>query len=321
MAHHTRSHLKARSEAMTSIFGYVARSSSRAETDATKALEFILEVSEAHEIAKAGFRNLLRQIQPQLPDLTRFHTDATQTGAGIPDVVGSDRGSQPWALIENKFHAALTVHQPVGYLTKLPPGGLLLFIVPDFRQRPIQRTIDEKLRQDGIEPPRWEHPPEPDGISRGEIDGRTIAVTTWAVALTAMLSNLAAQRRTDATEQTRAHIGELQSLCDEMDKRVDFVPLSVDKLTSTETPRLVEMLEKLADKIASELVHRDLIQYSAASTDQWEREAGYHGKYLFVGLKRDKRCWFGVSYQVWQRHGLTPLWWMIHKRDLDPETN
>ena len=133
--------------------GYVARSSSRAEIDATKALEFILEVSEAHEIAKAGFTKSLRQIQPQLPDLTRFHTDATQTGAGIPDLVGSDRGSQPWALIENKFHAALTVHQPIGYLAKLPPGGLLLFIVPDFRQRPIQRTIDDKLRQDGIKPP------------------------------------------------------------------------------------------------------------------------------------------------------------------------
>ena len=172
---------------MTSVFGYVARTSSRAETDATKALEFILETSQAHEIAKAGFANLLRRIEPRLPILTRFHTDPTRTGKGTPDLIGSDRADQLWAVIENKFHAPLTAHQPGGYLAKLPQGGLLLFIVPDFRQRPIQRTLDEKLPRDWLEPRLWDHPAEPRGISRREIDGRTVAVTTWAVVLTAML--------------------------------------------------------------------------------------------------------------------------------------
>ena len=77
------------------------------------------------------------------------------------------------------------------------------------------------------------------------------------------------------------------------------------------------MLEKLADRIAVDLASKDP-QYDTASTNYGEREAGYHGKNLRLGI--DKDCWFGVANGVWKDQGLTPLWWMMHKRFLDTET-
>ena len=50
-----------------------------------------------------------------------------------PDLVGRTEHGEELLLIEAKFWAGLTEHQPITYLQRLPPGGALLFVVPEAR--------------------------------------------------------------------------------------------------------------------------------------------------------------------------------------------
>ena len=86
------------------------------EDVATDALYFILSRS---KIALAALADFLGDGQPPLPIAGAQPWLANKHGA-VPDLVCIDTGGEVVALIESKFWAPLTSHQPVTYWEALP---------------------------------------------------------------------------------------------------------------------------------------------------------------------------------------------------------
>jgi hypothetical protein len=99
------------------MFGFLAtRLSSHPENVAIKALAYVLRTSTP---VSRAFEDHLRQVV-ELPTRLHYVTQSSGDDGAIPDLagLGSD-GSTP-LLIEAKFWAGLTNHQPVSYLRRLP---------------------------------------------------------------------------------------------------------------------------------------------------------------------------------------------------------
>lgn len=117
------------------------------EDVATDALYFILSRS---KIALAALADFLGDGQIPLPIAGAQPWLANKHGA-VPDLVCIDTVGEVVALIESKFWAPLTSHQPVTYWEALPTDqpSALLFLAPDDRinQDSLWDEITERLRR------------------------------------------------------------------------------------------------------------------------------------------------------------------------------
>src|SRR5258708_836485 len=114
-----------------SLFGHLAlRFGSQPENLATEGLGYILSKSPA---ACAGFVASLGEAALGIPKGLRFVTQFATEDQGRPDLAGLDEANAVRVLVEAKFWAGFTDHQPVHYLDQLPPGGVLVVICPNAR--------------------------------------------------------------------------------------------------------------------------------------------------------------------------------------------
>ncbi len=125
-----------------SLLNYVVqRSTTGLEDAATNALSFILSRSGA---AMETLADLLGDASGPLPIATARPWGADAYGAA-PDLACFDADGAVVALIESKFWAELTAHQPVTYWKRLPDDrpATLLFLAPD--SRVIQGSLWDEL--------------------------------------------------------------------------------------------------------------------------------------------------------------------------------
>ena len=115
-----------------SLLSFIARRHTVGREDvATDALSFILSRSNS---AKQALSDLLGDDRGPLQVAAARPWGADALGA-IPDLACFDEDDNLIALIESKFWASLTHHQPVTYWERLPVDrpAVLLFLAPDFR--------------------------------------------------------------------------------------------------------------------------------------------------------------------------------------------
>lgn len=102
------------------------------ELIATEALCYLAEKYQPVRDALGRFLQNA-ELSPSRVQELRFRCEvALPTHSGRVDIVGEAAGL-PMLMIEGKFEAGLTEHQPNGYLEGLPQGGTLLFLCPGYR--------------------------------------------------------------------------------------------------------------------------------------------------------------------------------------------
>lgn len=120
------------------------------ENAATDALGFILATSTA---SREGLSELLQTKATGISPIASVEIQSPVGRGGIPDLVcrDSDRGIQ--VLLEAKFWAGLTPHQPNTYWDNLPGDtpSALVFLVPAYRLEAMLGELTGRLRDVGFE--------------------------------------------------------------------------------------------------------------------------------------------------------------------------
>lgn len=283
-----------------SMFGHLARRFVAQREDlATEALTWILNRSEpaAHWLTQvAGDLGMGATSGP-----LRFATQhVVPEDTARPDLVGLAVDGGCPLIIEVKFWAELTPNQPVTYLDRLPPGGLLLFIVPEARLPTLWPT----LRRLAEVPPL---PGEDPGTMAVSLPGdRRMAAISW-------LGLLGGLRSTLERHGEQASINDLDQLAGlvAQNERDAFHPLTQGDLTSTLPRRVRDYLEVVDDLAAFLLKERDENNEKIANKNRLRKASGpgWSGHYIQV---HGWVCLLHFSTSKWRRVADTPFWLTIH---------
>ena len=219
------------------------------ETVATEALGHILSGSEA---ARYALRDVLQSVGTDVGPIARVRTEATGREGERPDLVCFDRGGGERLLIEAKFWAGLTDHQPVTYLRRLPDHqqSALLVVAPFLRFETLWPELTRRVFQaEDIELVLGDLEREVRWAVAG--DERRLMLTSWR----RLLDSLASATEAAGDMQTANDVRQLQGLADQQDSEA-FLPLRAEQL-GLELPRLILHLVQLVDDVCSRIFQTD----------------------------------------------------------------
>jgi hypothetical protein len=215
------------------------------ENAATEALMYVLRT---HAPSSAAISELLRHsgLPDDLPRLA-FRTQVYGADGSIPDLVGIDASGVERLIVEAKFWAELTDHQPVSYLRRLSESlsSVLLFVCPEKRVQGLWDVLKSRVR--------------PTVAALGCPGGLPQAVTWLKIPPTghlaivswhALLSTLASDAAAQGDRLYESDIHQLEGLCEQVDSEA-FLPLHASEL-SAQTGRRVSQFADLVDAV---LVH------------------------------------------------------------------
>ncbi len=278
----------------STFLGFIAqRHTIGLEDVATDALSFILSRSASARQALADF---LGDDHGPLP-IAKVQTWMTDTQGAVPDLACLDDKDNIVTLIESKFWAPLTPHQPVTYWEGLPTNlrSVLLFLAPDVRvnQGTLWDELESRLRDAGHELL---------SVCRGNgritapsKDGqRRLMLATWQQLLDCMA------QRAEKDGDTRAcfEIVELQGLAASAIKG--------------DRPIRDENLKQL---IAEAISHGEQSGWADTKGLSVGRGYGYYGRYIcFAGAE----AWLGIDYRFLKQMPGKPLWlWFFRDHSAD----
>ncbi|MGY1784604.1 hypothetical protein [Geodermatophilus sp. SYSU D00698] len=278
------------------VLAHLARRFARSEeVIATETLTWVLRRSPA---ARAAVIDSARSLGAELPADLDFSGQVSDSETGRPDVVGTDEQGRERLLIEAKFAAALTEHQPGGYLRRLPleETGMLLVVAPERRQASLWSELVAALPGAGPAPAPSTAAPTRASLETGR--GHRLALTSWRRLVTGVL---------DAVEQAGERrlgqdVRQLLALTEAMDDRA-YEPVRPEDLNQ-QVGRQVHQLRRLVDASCRHLLELGVLQ------DASRRESHRHGFSGWGVATRStgKRLWFGYWSETWADHGVSPLW-------------
>lgn len=283
-----------------SLLAYLSpRFTERTEDIAVEALGYILSTSEA---AKTGLLSILRSGGAGVEGLSRIATQVSGDEGERPDLVGWDEDGDERLLIEAKFWAGLTSNQPTVYLRRLPPGGTLLFVVPEARIDTLWAEL-ERLAKNGD----FEWTTDPEHGRSADVAERRLMLTTWR----ALLEEAKARASAEGDTAAVTSIQQLSGLCEREDQGA-FLPLRRYEL-GPELPRRLVNLSRAIDRIVDRAKAEGLVSTKglrAAATRQ-----GY-GRWIRLGVRKDGSwvddCFvgarLGLHYGAWSQYRETPFW-------------
>ena len=263
------------------------------ETVATESLGHILSGS---EVARGALRDVLLSVGTDIGPIARVRTEATGEEGERPDLVCLDRDGGERLLIEAKFWAGLTDHQPVTYLRRLPDHhqSALLVVAPSLRSETLWPELMRRVSQAEV-------------IELGDVgterqvrwvvvgDRRRLMLTSWRT----LLDSLASAAEAAGDMGTANDVLQLQGLADRQDSDA-FLPLRPEQL-GLELPRLILHLVQLVDDVCSRIFQTEW----AARNRMQRRWEGGHWQYMNLG---GLNAWFGLSFELWRDYRETPLW-------------
>jgi hypothetical protein len=267
-----------------SVLAHVAQKlTTQLENVATDALAYVL--NEHPDVAKAFGDFIIEQGGTVSTPMT-VQSQITADERSRPDLLVTDTDGNVRVVIEGKFDARLTKHQPETYLKQLKTErGLLLFVVPARRQHELRMELAQRCRV----------------LPKARVDGARIAVGDRSVVITtwdSLLSKLA-----DRADDTWAasDIKQIEGIC-EMSINEEFRPLEAAELKDTEIPfRIKNYVALSLDIVESARQHAVFVpNHRLQGSAQF-----YSGTYGTFGKFRG---WIGFDADAWRRHGLTPLW-------------
>ena len=249
----------------------------------TDALFFILSRSTS---AKEALSEFLGDEHGPMP-IAKAQPWTTDAHGAIPDLACYDEEGNLVALIESKFWAPLTHHQPVTYWQGLPAHkpAVLLFLAPDYRvdQGTLWDELEAKLRDAGHEL----SPADKDNgliTAQSKDDRRRLLLTTWQL----LLNRMTQRAKEDGDTQGCFEIAELKGLA--------------ASATKGDKPTRDDNLKQL---IAESVKHVE--QSKWADTDGLSVGQGidYYGRYLRLA---GAFAWLGIDYRAVKQMPEKPLW-------------
>ena len=259
------------------------------EDVATDALSFILSRSAP---ARKALSEFLGDEHCPLP-IAKAQTWLADEYGATPDLALLDKDGNTVALIESKFWATLTHHQPVTYWRQLPADkrAVLLFLAPGERLDDLWGELEAKLRDKGHEL----GPAVKDGelIAAPSKDGqRRLMATSWQL----LLGKMAQKAKECGDTQACFEIAELQGLA--------ASAIKGDRPTRDENLKqliaeAVKRVEQSGWANANGLAVGQGIYYHNG------RGIHYYGRYLRLA---GAFAWLGIDYGAKERMPDKPLW-------------
>ena len=253
------------------------------EDVATDALSFILSRSAS---ARKALSEFLGDKHGPLP-VAKAQPWAADAYGAIPDLACLDKDDNVLALIESKFWAPLTHHQPVTYWQGLPTHkrAVLLFLAPAYRveQGDLWNELETKLREAGHELGTAD---KNHGLitAPSKSDQRRLMLTTWQL----LLDRMAQKAKEDDDTQACFEIAELQGLA--------ASAIKGDRPTRDEN-----LKHLIADAV------KRLEQSGWANTKGLTAGRGpeHYGRYLRLA---GAFAWLGIDYRAVKQMPGKPLW-------------
>jgi len=263
------------------------------ENLATEALLFILERS---EVARDSVMRLLVSLGCQLPSPLTYRSQVVGSQGETPDLVGIDPTGRESVLVEAKFWAGLTDHQPVTYLARLETvgGSALVFLAPERRLELLWFELARRIHESGRDVGSRRSPLP--GAVLAPVGEVHLAVISWGCLLGFISEALAGAGERELLES----LGQLQALCHRED-HLAFLPLEGHELTSSLPRRLLQFGELIDETVAR------LEGSGLASTKRLRAAAGngWFGRYLLLS---GAGCLLQVNAANWAGLEMTPIW-------------
>lgn len=254
----------------STLFGHIAlHYASSAENFATEALGYVLRGS---PVARDAMQVLLQHSGMPISGTLTYLNQVSGDDQAQPDIVGMDDGGEQRLVIEAKFWAGFTDHQPITYLKRLPKdGGVLLFIAPAARQDIVWGELLGRCEYAGIAG-GCKEVGDPALRRFSMADGTHLALVSWHALLNYMMSRVEAA----GDRKTLGDLEQLQGLCDAMDSTA-FLPLTSEEITNAQRYKRVLQFSDLIDELVPALVGR-----GAADTTKLVAVSrkGIYGRYL-----------------------------------------
>lgn len=280
---------------MHTLLGHLAfrRFTPQVEDLATEALGYVLSRSEA---ARGAIKLHVARCGVVLPDQLSYETQSVGASEERPDLVGrTNQGEEP-LLIEAKFWAGLTEHQPDTYLRRLPPGGALLFVVPEKRLHSVWNEL--LVRCDDAKVARMTREVTGnDLIAVALEDRKTLAITSWR----RLLDDVHHATRDADEPQLAQDVVQLQGLCDQMDDEGAFLPIRDDELTSKHYRRILDFSRLPEDALNKLVASRTADRAGLKQGSGF----GYRGCYFQL---QGAGVLLAFSLNQWLKRGMTPIW-------------
>lgn len=293
-----------------SVLAHVAgRLTGQTETLATEALGYILSRSAA---SRQALRETLRTGGVDVPPLVQIGTEVQGKHDERVDVVGFDQSGAERVLIEVKFWAGLTEHQPNTYLRRLPKDGepaVLLFVAPEQRLTTLWAELCRKA--EGQFDLRAETTPEALEAVTIKDQRHRMMLTSWRTLLNAMASRAG----TDGDLSAQRDILQLDALCEREDSEA-FLPLRSEEFAPA-FPRRMMGLRTLIDDTTARGCTDGFV--STEGVRVVPQVYGY-GRWIWLGKNADgwlTNPWFGVHHKLWARRKETPLWLVFYRESGD----
>jgi hypothetical protein len=278
----------------SSLFGHLALNfATHPENLATEALAYILNQS---RVARDALNRFCESTGAEIPADLFFQTQVADGDGAIPDLVGASPDNSQAVIIEAKFWAGLTGHQPVTYLNRKP--ALLLFLAPAKRLSTLWPELLLRCTQAGFSRQSVRQ-------VQGELlvvqltETQFMAATSWRRLLGVLIEALASS----GDQETVGDAHQLQGLCNQMDAEA-FLPLRSEELSPAIATRLLQ-LNDVVNETTEELVRQGRVSIG-----------GYRATPTYEGFVRYMRLdEFGLALQVnaayWSTTRETPLWLSI----------
>lgn len=265
---------------------------------ATEGLAFVLQNS-GH--ARAALYSLVTRFCPGLPEDMRYSSERVGEDRERPDIVGLDPENTPRVIIEGKFWAGLTAHQPLTYLESLPPTspGALVFAVPEARLEVLWREVSSRVKQAGF------------GLAE-ESTEPSLRVGILAEKPHCLLfigwPGLFGLLETACIEEDRAigeSIRQLAGLCEAQDREA-FLPLRSEEITSAELAKRTLNFVQLTDDLVE---HLRSVGFCSVEGYQAAPQRDGYVRYLLLGGYLKAAIKFCCTR--WLRHGISPIWLLL----------
>lgn len=284
----------------TLLADLIPRFTGRIEDAAVEALGYILNKSPA---SLAALNRLVQAGNAHMAEIEMVRTQSVQASdreQTRPDLVGFDKSGTERVLIEAKFWAGLTDHQPKGYLNRLPQDGpaVLLFVAPGARLETLWRTLRGRVE---------------DLLGRDEGDGSVFSASLnetekrlMLVSWQHLLESIAMAAGAEGKRDIQGDVQQLLGLTQRMDAQA-FLPITDrDKELWGEFARRNRDYVNLVDKVVEQAVEQ-------AKNSPWLDIKGCNKTPQFHGYGRYMRiseteAWLGVNYDLCATTSETPLW-------------
>ncbi len=248
--------------------------------------------------ARKAFADVAAAGGLELPPDLSFGTQAIADDDGRPDIEGYGSDLHRYIVAETKFHAGLTINQPLTYAARLSPDkpAALVFIVPAARMASLWSELTRRLKGgDYVVSTRRELHPEIWNAVFGS--GHHFVLVSWRAVLDAIVREMDIARESERLDDVR----QLQGLCERMDSEA-FLPLRSEEITCTDMPRRYLQFCDLVNDVGEELVSSGLCDRKGLQASGGH---GFFGRYLRQG---SIVFYIGFDCAAWLRHKHSPLW-------------